>query len=776
MKINVLGGGPAGLYSALLLKKSHADWDITVHERNPRGATYGWGVVFSDRTLTSLREADYPTFTEITESFVLWEAIDVHYRGQLLRCDGHAFAGIGRRHLLDILQRRGEQLGVRYRYEHEVDTAAELDACDLLIAADGVNSRTREAHLDTFQPRTSEGATRYIWFGTNKVYDSFTFLFRDTEHGLFQVHAYPFDATTSTFIVECREEVWRRAGLDEADEAASVAFCEALFRDHLGPHRLFSNHSRWLTFVTLKCRRWSRGNTVLLGDAAHTAHFSIGSGTKLALEDAIGLAQAFEEFEQIPAALRHYELARRPRVEATQRAAVESQGYFEHVSRYQHFEPQQFVFHLLTRSGRIGYDNLKQRDPYFVAAVDRWFAARAEADKASALIAPPAMFTPLRVGTTTLPNRAVFVSTPTYEAIDGVPGTETAEHLLRLARGGAGMVITEPVAVALDGRISPLDPGIYTPDQQTAWESIVASIHQESTANIALLLNHSGRRGATRPRTDGLDRPLRDSDWPLLAPSPIPYTPANQTPREMDPDDIHCVQDAFTSAAHAAAAAGCDVLILDMSRGYLLGSFLSPLTNQRADDYGGSFERRLCFPLDVLRAVRTVWPGDLPLAVALTASDRARGGIRPAEAVSIAHALAEAGATMFVVHAGQTVPTSNPDYGPELLAGYSDLIRNATGVPTLSSIVEHLMAETEVEAGQVRILRRGTREQQHVTQSAAALQEEAWRKDPWDENWLAAVFERKAQRSSGGKVLFINPTEDKLSAPAPEEEEEGSRQ
>src|SRR5262245_26780428 len=374
MKINILGGGPGGLYAALLLKKSHPDWEIAVVERNPAGATYGWGVVFSDQTLTAFREADYKTYADITASFVLWDAIDVHVGGRLIRCGGHVFAGLARRRLLHTLQQRCAELGVALRFQVEVDALEQLAQADLLIAADGVNSKIRARYADAFKPSLVEGSARYIWFGTDRLFDAFTFIFQANEHGLFQVHAYPFDSTTATFIVECSEETWRRAGLHEADEAASLAYCEALFADHLRGRRLMSNYSRWLHFVTLKNARWSHENIVLLGDAAHTAHFSIGSGTKLAMEDSIALAQAFERHATITGALKEYEQARKPRVEALQQAAVESQRYFEHTSRYQHFEPLQLAFHLLTRSGRITYDNLKQRDPYFVSDVERWFA------------------------------------------------------------------------------------------------------------------------------------------------------------------------------------------------------------------------------------------------------------------------------------------------------------------------------------------------------------------------------------------------------------------
>ena len=688
MKVNVLGAGPAGLYAGLLLKQSHPGWEIALYERNPRGATYGWGVVFSDRTLTALREADPTTYREITDAFVLWDAIDVRVRDELIRCEGHTFAGIARRHLLDVLERRCEALGVPVRHDYPVEDPDALRDADLLIAADGVNSTTRARHADAFRPRTEQGATRFIWFGTDKVYDAFTFIFKESEYGLFQVHAYPFDATTSTFIVECAEETWRRTGLTETDEAASVAFCERLFADHLGGRRLRSNRSHWLTFITLRNARWSHENIVLLGDAAHTAHFSIGSGTKLAMEDAIALAEAFDT-DDLPTALRLYDLGRKPRVEATQRAAAESQRYFENVARYRHLAPLPFAFNLLTRSGRITYDSLRQRDPYFVADVDRWFQMDAHAANgapgAAPLIAPPAVFTPLRLREMTLPNRIVIAPISNYRAADGMPGNDCAARLNMAARAGAGLVATEPVAVCADGRITPGDAGLYRPEHAAAWEAIVAAVHAEFGAKIALHLNHAGRRGSTRPRGQGLDRPLRDGNWPLIAASAIPYGPANQTPGAMDEGDMECVRAAATNAARMGADVGFDLLQINMAHGYLLAGFLSPLANRRADEYGGSLDNRLRFPLAVLDAVRAVWPAARPLSVALSATDWAKGGLTMSDAVTIARVLKEHGCDLIAVHAGQTIPREQPVYDFEAFAGYSDAIRNDAGIPTLAT-------------------------------------------------------------------------------------------
>jgi anthraniloyl-CoA monooxygenase len=709
VEVNVLGGGPGGLYAALLLKKAHPAWEISVFERNPAGATYGWGVVFSDQTLAAFREADYRTFTDITESFVTWEAIDIFVRDQLARCEGHRFAGLARRRLLNILQMRCAELGVELQFETEIDDLMALRQADLVIAADGVNSKTRTAYAAHFQPSLVEGHTRFIWFGTNRIFDSFTFIFRANEHGLFTVHAYPFDGNTGTFIVECAEETWRRAGLDRADEPASLAYCEQLFADHLRGRNLMSNYSRWLRFTTVKNRHWSYENVVLLGDAAHTAHFSIGSGTKLAMEDAIALAQACEQHDSIPAALKQYELARKPKVEALQRAAADSQSYFEHVARYRGFEPIQFAFHLLTRSGRISYDNLRQRDPTFVSTVDRWFAESADGGRTTEdeeprirpssfvlrpesgqdfhrrILAPPAMWTPLALRGTVLPSRVVLAARPLYTAEQGLITEQFADQLVRFARGGAGLVLTESVAVAAEGRITPGCAGIYCAEHAEAWARMVERIHRQSPAKVALTLSHAGRRGATRPRTYGVDIPLREEAWPLIAPSAIPYGPRNQVPRAMECVDMERIRELFVAAARLADQAEFDMLVLSMAHGYLLGSFLSPLANVRDDNYGGAPQPRMRFPLEVFEAVRAAWPKQKPIVVAINASDWARGGAEIADAIGVAQALKAHGCDMVAVYAGQATVRSQPIYDPGELAQYSDLLRNETGLPTLAT-------------------------------------------------------------------------------------------
>ncbi len=680
MKIVILGAGPAGLYAGLLIKKANPAHDITILERNPADVTYGWGVVFSDRTLASFQRADYKTYEQIASQFVIWDAIDTRYRGETIRCGGHVIASIARKRLLHILQQRCAELGVGLRFNAEVNDLAALPAYDLLIAADGLNSIARKAHAASFQPTIETGKARYIWLGAEHALDAFTFIFRENEHGLFQVHAYPFSGTISTFIIECDEASWLKAGLDQADEATSLAYCERLLADDLRGARLLSNNSRWITFPTLKTQRWRHGNIVLLGDAAHTAHFSIGSGTKLAMEDAIALAGALEQYSDLDAALNAYQLERKPIVETFQRAAQESQRYFETLKRYLGLDPIPFTFQLLTRSGRISYDDLRLRDTHFGEMVDRWYAA---SGKDVLLVAPPPLFASLKLRETIIPNRVALASRSACQAQDGVPTERHLADLRQGALGGAGLALTPLTAVSADGRVTPGDTGIYTAAQQDAWARIVAAIHRVTAAKIGLHLGHAGRRGATRPRAQGLDRPLRNGGWPLLSASPLPYTPQSQTPRAMQPDDMDRVRDDFARAARAADEAGFDLLHLSFAQGYLLASFLSPLSNQREDDYGGPLENRLRFPLEVFDAVRAAWPQKKPLSVALSVSDCVKVGFEVEDAVTVASILKARGCDMIEALAGQTIPDAEPTYGHGFLTRLSDQVRNEAGILTM---------------------------------------------------------------------------------------------
>ncbi|HWC14090.1 MAG TPA: FAD-dependent monooxygenase [Actinomycetota bacterium] len=690
MKVTVVGGGPAGLYFSLLLKKTQPDHDIVVYERNPEGATYGWGVVFSDRTLSSFREADYKTYTQITDSFIIWDSIDVCYRDEVLRCGGQVFSGISRKTLLGLLHARCEELGVTIEHEREV-SPGEIEG-DLIVAADGVRSALREGNAAAFGPRISSGSSRYIWFGTERTFDSFTFAFRANEHGFFQAHAYPFDGHMSTFIVECDLVSWHNAGLDSASEAESIAYCEALFAKELRGHALRSNRSKWIRFETLRNKRWHTDNLVLIGDAAHTAHFSIGSGTKLAMEDAIALVDALQTKASVAEALGEYQLERKPRVERFQEAARQSQTYFENTRLYQHMEPLQFAFHLLSRSGRIDYDDLRLRDRHFVAAVDRWFTARAAGTDTPAIAAPPT-FTPLRLGEREIPNRvAVRARDP-----DGI---------VAAARSGAGLVFSGFVAVSEHGRITLETPKLVTPEDAVPWAGAIRSLRVVSGAATVVTLGHSGARGATRPRDRMVDVPLDEAEvWGLLAASPVGYTARSQVPYETGRRHMDDVTEDFVAATAHAAAVGFDMVELHMGHGYLLGSFISPLTNLRTDDYSGPIDARMRFPLEVLDAVRAAWPAERPLAVALNVSDWARGGTTLADAVRSAELLKQQGCDVIRVLAGQTTATYSPRFDPYYLTHYADRIHNEARIATIATgditTVDH--ANTIVAGGRADI-------------------------------------------------------------------------
>ena len=669
MNVTVVGGGPAGLYFSLLLKTTQPEHDVVVHERNPQGATYGWGVVFSDRTLTSFREADYKTYSQITDNFIIWDSIDISYRNEVLRCGGQVFSGISRKVLLGLLHVRCEELGVTIEHEREISDVGSLEG-DLIVAADGVRSVLREKHADRFRPRFSSGRTRYIWFGTERTFDSFTFAFRNNDDGFFQAHAYPFDGQMSTFIVECDQDSWHAAGLDQASEADSIAYCEALFAKELRGHSLRSNNSKWISFETLKNRTWHHENIVLVGDAAHTAHFSIGSGTKLAMEDSIALVNALQVKDTIPAALDEYQLDRKPRVERFQEAARQSQTYFENTRRYQHMEPLQFAFHLLSRSGRIDYDDLRLRDRHFVGAVDRWFTATAAGEGTLPAVAAPPSFAPLTLSATEVPNRvAVAVRNP--------------DDVAAASRSGAGLVFTGFVAVSEHARISPATPGLYSQEHAAEWARV---LRDRGDARVAVTLGHSGPRGATRPRDLYADVPLPDDEaWGLLAASALAYTPRSRVPLAMDRSYMNDVTDDFVAATRLAREAGFDMVELHMGHGYLLGSFLSPITNLRDDDYGGAIDGRLRYPLEVLGAVRRAWPGDLPLGLALNVSDWAPGGTTLRDAVVAAKAFMEEGCDVIRVLAGQSMAKHTPRYDPYYLTHYADRLRNEAGIATIAT-------------------------------------------------------------------------------------------
>lgn len=687
MRIVVIGGGPGGLYFALLMKKADPSHEITVLERNRPDDTFGFGVVFSDRTLDHLREADPESFQAIRESFVHWDDIEIHFRGRKLRSTGHGFAGLSRVRLLQILQRRCEALGVDLRFETEVRDIGAHGGADLLVGADGIRSLVRERYAEHFRPAVDWRPNRFVWLGTTFPFPAFTFYFKENEHGLWRVHAYRYEEGRSTFILETTERTWTRAGLAGASEAQTRAFAEALFAEELEGHPILTNRSIWRRFPTIRCGRWHYRNRVLLGDAAHTAHFSVGSGTKLAMEDAIELRNALVRHRDIGEALQAYEEARRPEVESLQRAAQVSLQWFEETERYMHFDPLQFSFALLTRSLRVTHETLRQRDPVFVREIDRWFARRAKEQSGERLeidAPPPPAFTPFRLRGLVLRNRVVVSPMCMYSARDGTVNDWHLVHLGSRAVGGAGLVLTEMTDVSREGRISPGCAGMYKPEHVRAWRRIVEFVHRYTPAKIGIQLGHAGRKGSTRVAWEGMDQPLPEGNWPILAPSPIPYLGHSQVPKEMTREDMDRVREEFVRAARMADEAGFDWLELHCAHGYLLASFISPLTNRRSDGYGGTLERRMRFPLEVFDAVRAAWPASKPMSVRISATDWAPGGIQPDDAVEIARMFKEHGCDIIDVSAGQTVPYARPQYGRQFQTPFSDRIRNEAGLPTMA--------------------------------------------------------------------------------------------
>ena len=713
MKVACIGAGPAGLYFAISMKLLDPAHEIEIFERNAPGVTFGWGVVFSDQTVENLQANDPKSAEVIASEFAHWDDIDVHIRGECITSSGHGFIGIGRKRLLEILQDRARELGVTLQFNAECDpTDPKWRDYDLVIASDGANSRFRDANPEAFGVDIDVRKNKFVWLGTSKVFDAFTFAFEETEHGWIWAHAYRFAPDCSTFIVECSEETWRRYGFDTMEQAESIAACENLFAKYLDGHSLQSNASHlvgsaaWLNFRRIKCDRWSSGNVILLGDAAHTAHFSIGSGTKLALEDAIKLADVLNRPGlSLEAAMDEYVAERNLEVLKLQNSARNSTEWFETLERYLHFEPLQFAYSLLTRSQRISHENLRLRDREWLEGVERWFWKRAT-DGKSNKTAPP-MFAPFKMREMEVANRITVSPMAMYSAVDGVPNDFHLVHLGERALGGAGLLFTEMTCVSPEGRISPGCTGMWNDEHVAAWKRIVDFVHANSTAKICLQLGHSGAKGSTRLGWEGNDVPLDEGNWPVMSAGDVAWSPVNQVPRPMTRADMDIVRDQFVAAVRMGIECGFDMVELHAAHGYLLSSFITPLQNNRTDEYGGSLENRLRYPLEVFAAMRAAWPSDRPMSVRISATDWAgENGITPKDAVEIGEAFAREGADLIDVSAGQTWAEQQPVYGRMFQTPFSDRIRNEGRLATMAvgNIYEPDHANSILAAGRADLV------------------------------------------------------------------------
>jgi len=727
MKISILGGGPAGLYFSILIKKARPDYEVALYERNRADDTFGFGVVFSDQTLDIFRRYDPVSHAAILANFAYWDDIEIHFKNETIRVGGNGFCGCSRQTLLRLLQERARELGVALHFEREIDTLAAFAGSDLIIAADGINSRVRSQHADHFQPVTDLRPNKFVWLGSTRPFDAFTFFFRETGHGIFIAHCYQYEQGHSTWVIETDPKTWARAGLDKRDEAQSARFLESVFAKELDGHSLITNRSLWRNFPMIRNTRWVKDNIVLLGDAKATAHFSIGAGTKLAMEDAIALFEALKAHgDDVKAALSSFERDRREDVEKTQHAANVSLVWFEHLARFWNYDPIKFAFGLMTRSKSITYDNLAMRAPEFVRAVTENFAREQEAAGLPVRGADvPPMFQPFRLRQMELDNRVVLSPMCMYSADQGMPDDWHLVHLGARALGGAGLIFTEMTNVSSEARITHGCAGIYTDEQEAAWNRVVDFVHGHSAAKICMQLGHAGRKGATKLIWDGMDEPLEAGGWPLIAASAVPYYPHSQVPRPMTRADMDQVRDDFVRAARRAQRAGFDMLELHCGHGYLLASFISPLTNLRTDAYGGSLENRLRYPLEIFTALRDAWPIEKPISVRISATDWKEGGLTGEESVEVARMFSRAGCDLIDVSTGQTVHDAEPVFGRMFQTPFSDKIRNEAGIATMAvgAITSADQINTILAAGRADLVAIG---RGHLVDPSLTLRAAAW--------------------------------------------------
>ncbi len=757
MKVHIVGGGPAGLYFAILMKKAWPQTRITVFERNKPDDTFGFGVVFSDQTLEAFESYDRETYRAIVGHFAYWDDIEIHFRGTTHRIGGNGFCGTSRTMLLKILGRRAHALGIEVKYQSEADPLkATVRGADLVVAADGVNSRTREAFKEHFKPTIELRPNHFAWMGSKRPMDAFNFFFRETKHGIFIAHCYQYQPGRSTWVLETDPETFRRAGLAKLDETASARFLESVFAEELNGHKLITNRSIWRNFPTIRCERWTHDNIVLLGDAKATAHFSIGSGTKLAMEDAIALYEALRATggRDVKAALKRFESTRRDEVEKTQHSADVSLVWFEHVKRFWNMDPTRFAFGLMTRSKAITYDNLALRAPAFVKLADRIVAREAQALGFTVDTVNPVapMFQPFRLRNMAIANRVVVSPMCQYSAKDGVPNDWHMVHYGSRAIGGAGLMFTEMTDVSALARISPGCTGMYTDEQEAAWKRIVDFVHANSGTKFCLQLGHAGRKGSTRLMWEGIDEPLPEGNWPIVSASPIPYFPHSQVPREMTRADMDATVADFVQAVKRADRAGFDMVELHAAHGYLLASFISPLTNKRTDEYGGSLANRLRFPLEVFRAMRRAWPDEKPMSVRISATDWQDGGLTGDDAVEVARAFADAGCDLIDVSTGQTTPDAEPVYGRMYQTPFSDQIRNDAGIATMcvGAITTADQVNTIVAAGRADLVALA---RPHLVDPFFAMKAAAW--------YGATAIHCPPQYQAGRDQLFRNSMRDR---------------